>query len=684
MADLTYGKGDWRNFDQAVQKEWLVTNGLGGYASSTIINANTRKYHGLLVAALNPPVERTLLLAKLDERFEIKGRTYNLATNRTVQGVAEFGFIHQQRMLVDPFPRFIYSFADVFLEKQVFMVHNRNTTVILYRVKNGAAAAVLHLTPLVNCRDFHWTVRRGQITFETFDLPGGVEVKATPDVPPLKLVCNDGSFTRGEGWFDGMFYPAEEERGENAVEDHLVPGRFTVVLAPGEEKTITVLATTGNIDTADGERLLEGEKNRLDRLVREAVCRDELAGRLALAADAFVVWRKSTGTKSVIAGYPWFNDWGRDTMIALPGLTLVTGRYRDAGEILLTFGRYCKDGLLPNMFPDRAGQEPLYNTVDASLWYFHAVYKYLQYTGDKDFIFKHIYPVLNDIIHRHIEGTQFNIKMESDGLIRAGGPDNQLTWMDAKVDNWVVTPRQGKPVEISALWYNALRVMEYLTELAGGNFAHKELADKVFESFNREFWYEEGGYYYDVVGDEGKDPRFRPNQVLAMALPYSPVPPERARSALTRVWEELYAAYGLRSLSLYDPEFRGFYLGDRVKRDGAYHQGTVWSWLIGPFITAYRKAHDYSGASRRQAGLFIKPFREHMGDHGVGYISEIFDGNEPLIPRGCPAQAWGVAEVLRAYVEDVLEVGPGAKSAVDTQNTAVQVTEKRKLKQAEL
>lgn len=614
----------------------------------------------MLVASLNPPVERTLLLAKLDERFEAGGQVYNLATNRTEQGVSEFGFIHQQIMTADPVPGFIYSFADVFMEKRIFMPYGKNTTVILYRIKNGSSPATLRLVPMVNCRDFHWTVRRGQIAFETNEIQGGVEVRVTPGVPPLKIICSDGGFLRDDGWFTGMFYPAEDQRGENPVEDHYIPGHFTVGLTPGEEKSVTVLASIEDgglfYSNFDGGELLRVEEERRQALTQKANCPDMLSRCLTRAADAFVVWRKSTGKKSVIAGYPWFNDWGRDTMIALPGLTLVTGRHSDAAEILLTFARNCKDGLLPNMFPDSAGHEPLYNTVDASLWYFHAVYKYLQYTGDNNFIIENIYPVLKEIIRQHMEGTLFNIKMDGDGLIRAGGPENQLTWMDAKVDHWVVTPRHGKPVEISALWYNALMVMERLYNLAGEEFRLKGLAEKVRDSFEREFWYDQGGYYYDVVGREGPDDHFRPNQVLAMALPFSPVSPDRARKVLSRVWKELYATYGLRSLSIYHPGYRGVYQGDRVKRDGSYHQGTTWSWLIGPFITAYRKAHGYREEDRRQAELFIRPFRDHLRDHGVGFISEIFDGNEPVIPRGCIAQAWGVAEVLRAYVEDVLEL----------------------------
>ncbi|MFZ5597151.1 MAG: amylo-alpha-1,6-glucosidase [Bacillota bacterium] len=667
MITINLGKGDWPSFDGGVRREWLVTNGLGGYASSTVICANTRKYHGLLVASLAPPVRRTVLLSKVDERFEAGGRVYNLASNRTVHGVTESGFVHLQRVLVDEFPTFIYSFAGIFIEKTVFMTYRRNTTVILYRVRNGTCRGDLRLVPMVNQRDFHWTTRSGGISFniEPMSNPGGdaIKVSGDPSVPPLKIYCGGGgSFIPSGHWFEGMFYPGEEERGESPVEDHYVPGCFTISLEAGEEKVFTLVATIEDQPVESGEAgpvLLERERGRCRRLVRRSGAPDDFSRRLALASDAFVVWRKSTGTSSVIAGYHWFNDWGRDTMISLPGLTLVTGRYDDAREILLTFARHCKKGLIPNMFPDSPG-EPLYNTVDASLWFFNAVYKYLQYTGDLDFIREEMYPVLKEIAGWYVRGTDYNIRMDSDGLIMAGAPELQLTWMDAMVDGWVVTPRQGKPVEIAALWYNALRVLEEIAAGLGENTPFKGLSEKAGQSFEEKFWCEDGGYYCDVVNGDSRDQKLRPNQVIAMSLPYSPADPARARRAMGRVRQELHAAYGLRSLSYYDPDYRGVYTGDRVSRDGAYHQGTAWSWLIGPFITAYRKSMGYSPESRKEAEMFINPFREHLRDHGVGYISEIYDGNDTAAPRGCIAQAWGVAEVLRAYMEDILEIRPGS------------------------
>ncbi|MEW6275685.1 MAG: amylo-alpha-1,6-glucosidase [Bacillota bacterium] len=653
---MRFGKGEWPNFARGIENEWLVTNGLGGYASSTIIGANTRKYHGLLVAALNPPVQRVLMLAKLDERVEVDGRVYNLATNQTVGGVTEYGFIHLQQVHLSLFPVFTYSFADIFLHKQVFMINGENTTVVLYRIHNGGQPAVLRLVPLVNCRDFHGTTKKDQVKFSQQEAPYGVTIFSAGGIPALNLACSAGTYTPKDDWFYGMFYLREQERGLAAEEDHYLPGDFLISLAPEENKTVTFVATLEEMYTLDGQALVELETKRIQEMIDKAGFKDEFARRLIQAADAFIVKRQSTGAKSIIAGYHWFNDWGRDAMIALPGLTLVTGRFEDAREILSTFAAYCKDGLLPNMFPD-PGQEPLYNTVDASLWFFQAVYKYLQYTSDFRFV-QHLYPVLKEIVDAYIRGTHFNIKMDSDGLIRAGWPQTQLTWMDAKVGDLVVTPRHGKPVEINALWYNALCILRELATRFNDHFPYGNLPAKVKASFLKAFWYAEGSYLYDVVGEGGKDPALRPNQVLAVSLPYTMLNAGQGKKIIRRLWRELYATYGLRSLAPDHPEYRGVYAGDRLERDKAYHQGTVWSWLIGPFITAFRRVDNYSQPSRIQAARFIAPFRTHLANHGVGFISEIFDGNEPVIPRGCIAQAWGVAEVLRAYAEDVLEIAP--------------------------
>lgn len=659
-----YGKHDWRTFERGVEKEWLVTNGIGGYASSTLICANTRKYHGLLVAAHNPPGNRMLHLAKLDERLTAGGRTYNLAANSTESGVCESGYIHLQQVEVNPFPAFTFVFADITLKKTVFMVQGQNTTVIIYEIINGACPGVLRLHPMVNCRGYHYITNADQIEFTQLPFDGGVRINSRENTPPLLLTISAGVYIPGGDWFRGMFYLEEKERGENCFEDHYLPGYFEVPLAAGENKTVAVFASTQEIHAPDAAKLLAGERARVLDLEEQAGYGQDLARRLVRAADAYIVRRRSTGAKTVIAGYPWFTDWGRDTMIALTGLTLVTKRFADAREILLTYARQCRKGLLPNCFPDE-DEAPLYNTVDASLWYFYAVYKYLVYTGDLEFIREQVYPVLKDIIHWYINGTDYHICMDEDGLLHAGTPDVQLTWMDAKVDQWVVTPRNGKPVEVNALWYNAVCVQEGLARVFGEPPIRRNLAEQIKGGFTGVFWREKEGYLCDVIAPEGKDRQVRPNQLLAVSLPFSLMNEAQARRIVRRVWRELYVTCGIRSLSPENSAYQGIYTGDRVRRDGAYHQGTAWSWLMGPFVTAYRKAHNYSAASRVQAQLFLAPFHSHLRDRGIGHISEIFDGDEPVIPRGCFAQAWGVAEVLRAYVEDVLEIRPPALEKIE-------------------
>jgi predicted glycogen debranching enzyme len=440
-----------------------------------------------------------------------------------------------------------------------------------------------------------------------------------------------------------------------------MPGEFEVRLKGGG--SFAIVASTEPIKSINSQLLQVQEEMRLSQLMERAGYAQEFINRLVIAADNFIVQRESTATKSVIAGYPWFTDWGRDTMIALPGLTLVTKRFEEALEILNTFARYCKDGLIPNRFPDE-GLSPDYNTVDASLWFFHAVHQYLRYTGNYEVIEDAIYPVLKQIIECHLKGTHFNIHVTKDGLLAAGSSGQQLTWMDAKVDDWVVTPRHGKPVEINALWYNALRVMEKLAQSFGDESGeYSKLAQQVRKSFTREFWNDTAGCLYDVISEENngavhKDSSLRPNQIIAVSLPFSMLDHTKEAKIVSKVWQHLYIPYGLRSLSPQDPHYIGHYQGDRFHRDGAYHQGTAWSWLIGPFITAYRKVNEYSRESQVVAEKLIEPFKGQLMDHGVGSISEIFDGDHPHDPRGCIAQAWGVAEVLRAYVEEVLDIRP--------------------------
>jgi predicted glycogen debranching enzyme len=457
-----------------------------------------------------------------------------------------------------------------------------------------------------------------------------------------------------------MDSPYEHERGLNGTEDHYIPGYYEIELKPGEEKTFTMVCSAGEeIDTLDGEAMIAEEISRQKALrvkgrMGKDPGEDPFLDQLLEAADKFIVHRKSTNAKTVIAAYPWFTDWGRDTMIAMPGLTLSTGRYEDARDILLTFARYEKDGLIPNVFPDGEG-EPAYNTVDAALWYFEAVYRYLQVTKDLEFVQEHLLPVLERIIQGYQKGTCFQIGMQKDSLIAAGNEDTQLTWMDAKAGSWVVTPRHGKAVEINALWYNALRVMTEITGQCGADAsAYQKLAEKVKKSFQKVFWNEKANCLFDVVNEQGSDEKIRPNQILAVSLSFPVLSGEKAKGVVDKVHQKLYTALGLRTLNMEDPQYRGIYLGDQYARDGAYHQGTVWTWPLGRFITAYARVHAKEPGLKKQLEAFFLPFQDHLRDGCIGSISEIFDGNEPLLPRGCCAQAWSVSEILRAYVEDYL------------------------------
>ncbi|MCX8129258.1 MAG: amylo-alpha-1,6-glucosidase [Clostridia bacterium] len=649
---MEFGKENWRTFDKGIEKEWLLTNGIGGFASSTVIGANTRRYHGLLVASLRPPVNRHLIISKIDETITVGGKKYDLHSYRT-PGYTMEGYKNLQRVTVDPLPRFVFSIEDLFIEKKLCMVYGENTVVIVYRIINGGSKSRFSLTPLMNFRDYHHNSCRDHLRFSRSRYKSGIIVK--PDFYDLDInvFCSEGEFHElNDCYFMGMEYAVEAERGLHSIEDHYIPGYFDIDILPGEEKNITVIASVEKeIVNVDGPELMAKEEARYRKLVQDAGYRDRLAKELVIAADSFIVYRKSTDAKTIIAGYPWFTDWGRDTMIAFTGLTLVTKRFQDARDILYTFSRYVKDGLIPNMFSD-VGQEPAYNTVDAALWYFEAVNKYIEYTGDYTFIKKDIYDALTQILNKYIDGTHFKIKMDKDYLIGAGDEKTQLTWMDAKVGDWVVTPRHGKAVEINALWYNALMVMSKLSAQYGKDTGYYEgLARNVKDSFLKVFWNVQDGYLYDVVTNEYRDGKVRPNQIMAVSLSYPVLEGFQAEKVVRRVWKELYTAYGLRSLSPHDNEYRGIYIGDSYHRDGAYHQGTVWTWPLGQFITAYARVFGSSEKNKSILRRFFEPFRDHLEDACIGSISEIFDGNEPLTPRGCFAQAWSVGEILRAYIE---------------------------------
>jgi predicted glycogen debranching enzyme len=671
---IRLGQDVCTNLEAALRREWLETNGLGGFASSTINGINTRRYHGLLVAATKPPVGRFVLLSKLEETLRVGGRSFDLSANR-YPGVAHpQGFRYLRQFRLDPFPVFTFEVGGLEVEKTVFMVQGENTTVIQYEIKQRAASLpdeiTLEIRPLIAFRDYHSTTHENGSLNSKVDVVSGV-ASVTPyaGLPTLYFAHDANRLEQGAGWYRNFEYDAERERGLDFVEDLFNPLVLRFQLGSGKA---TVIASTEQRDAANAAQYRQTEMSRRRANAMRSPREDEFVKTLTAASDQFIVARGEQ--KTVIAGYHWFSDWGRDTMIALPGLTLPTKRYDVARSILRTFAQHVDRGMLPNRFPD-AGETPEYNTVDATLWFFEAVRAYLAYTGDLDFVGKDVYSVLTDIVCWHVRGTRFGIKVDPCGLLISGEPGVQLTWMDAKVGDWVVTPRYGKPVEIQALWYNALCIMEDLAQHLGDKPARERyggMATLAKWSFNRQFWNEKDNYLYDVVNGGPPDASIRPNQIFAVSLPYTMLSPERAEFVVRTVQQHLLTPYGLRSLAPTDPQYRGRYTGDPVSRDGAYHQGTVWPWLMGPFITAYIKVNRNSEPARQQVETWLGAFKEHLSDAGLGHISEVCGGDAPHQPGGCIAQAWSVAELLRATVEDVYGIRPVPRMQVQAMPEANQ------------
>jgi predicted glycogen debranching enzyme len=653
---IRFEKTVCQDLEIASRREWLEANGLGGYASSTIIGLNTRRYHGLLVAATQPPVGRTVLLSKLEETLIIGNQSgsdsgsesFDLSVNQYPGTTHPQGHIHLTSFRLDPFPRFVYEASGVEIEKSVFMVHGQNTTVIEYEMRGLPRNCKLEIRPLIAFRDYHATTHENRALNRAIETDGD-NLRITPyaGLPSLYL-AHQGDIHDSGYWYRNFEYERECERGLEFHEDLFNP--FTLILDFSRRRTHAVIASTSAIQLAAAEGLRNSEIERR-RMIACSVPETQLTRKLALAADQFIVKREDNHT--VIAGYPWFTDWGRDTMIALPGLTLSTGCPELTKSILRSFARSEDRGMVPNRFPD-GGADPEYNTVDATLWLFEAVRAYLAHTGDSEFIRAELFDVLADIIRWHECGTRYGIRADEDGLLIAGEPDTQLTWMDAKIGDQVVTPRQGKPVEIQALWYNALRIMEQLCALLarGAPCRYREMAEEVKASFEKIFWNPANQCLYDVIDGEHRDASIRPNQILAVSLPHKMVSPEQAVLIVDTVEHHLLTPYGLRTLSPTDPHYRGRYEGNAEARDRAYHQGTVWPWLLGPFITAYLEVHGRSAKTRKRVAAWLSPLAEFMETEGVGQLPEIFDGDAPHLPRGCIAQAWSVAELLRVCVEE--------------------------------
>ncbi|MEP6604068.1 MAG: amylo-alpha-1,6-glucosidase [Spartobacteria bacterium] len=657
-----------------LNREWLVTNGLGGYSSGTISGAITRRYHGLLIAALPAPLGRVVMWSHVSECLNFgNDDVVSLGAEERAGGQLDLkgaDYLREFR-LEDGLPVWIFHVRDIVLEKRVTMPHLQNTVHVSYRIVEGEARPRLELRPAFHFRHHEVQVNKGTSGPYKFSAVGArYEIAAArPGFPLLRMrMCGEATFTIAATEIPQVVYRSEQSRGYAHEGKLWSPGFFNVDLA--KEKAATLVASTEKweiVEVLAPEQTLISERQRRGRLLESAgqAAHEAFTAELTFAADQFVITpagrfeeaarAHATGdeVRTVIAGYHWFTDWGRDTMISLEGLTLTTGRWLEAGYILRTFAHYVRDGLIPNMFPDSA-KEGVYHTADATLWFFHALNRYLEITKDRTTL-KLLLPTLVDIVEHHLRGTKFNIHVDlADGLLVQGQEGYQLTWMDAKMGDWVVTPRRGKAVEINALWYNALRLLAKWLRDAGDGAAedYEQHAERAQASFNDRFWYADGGYLFDVVdcnGENGShDISFRPNQIFAVSLDHPVLAPERWNAVVDFVRQKLVTPLGLRSLSPDDPEYKPIYFGDLRSRDGAYHQGTVWAWLIGPLVDAWMKVHPDDKAGARK---FLETFPCHLSENGIGTISEVFDASEPHMAGGCIAQAWSVAEVLRCWVK---------------------------------
>lgn len=666
MNVVQFGSDVTGDLATAEKKEWLITNGLGGYGSGTIAGSMTRGYHGLLMAAVTPPTDRRLMSVKLEESVRYQNKTYELTSNRWNGGaVSPKGYENIfQFALEGSVPTWTYKLGEAVLEKRIWMVYGKNTTYVSYTLQSAAEAVHLTCIALCNNRPLHNT---GQLDWpqSVECLPDGVVVNsANPGASSLTLRMQDADFVKSTVQWKDFYLPAEQSRGLLDVDNHVQTATFQAAVQPGE--TLLFMASAEDTTSFD-ESALENRQRRDQELLdhwekaaNSAATSEtpDWVKQFVLAADQFVVDRRieepdgNGGTKvvdgkSVIAGYHWFGDWGRDTMISLPGLTLVTGRADEARTILSTFSNFISQGMLPNNFPDSSGAPPGYNTIDATLWYFEAIRSYFQATGDKQLLGE-LYPKLQDIINKHVEGTgRYNIKLDpTDSLLYGGAEGVQLTWMDAKVNGKVITPRIGKPVEISVLWYNALKAMvNFAATLGHDSQTYQTMAAATLDGFQR-FWNAEKGYCFDVLdGPFGHESLLRPNQLFAVSLPESPLTPAQQKGVVNSCTEHLLTPYGLRSLASFESGYIGVYTGDQFHRDSAYHQGTVWGWLIGPYVKAHWKVYRDVQAVRK----LLDDLKENLLIAGVGSFSEIFDGDAPNVPKGCVAQAWSVAQTLEAY-----------------------------------
>ena len=669
------------SFEDAITKEWIVTNGLGGYASSTVLGVNTRKYHGLLIAALHPPRDRRVFLTKLDEDIIIERETYRLGANEFQNGFFPQGYNFLKQFSISPFPEYIYAMQNVEAQKTIFMPYRKNAVIAVYNILNNNPFDIkVQIFPIINGRYFHSVTDRSKVPAEFVQRQDDnkAEMSLKLHQPVLMMKATKGYYSKTGKWVEQIYLREEADRGESCFDDCYQPGYFETDVRAGQNESFAITAVADeNEDNAkevlaelpsktyDVKNLYEREIERHESFLTKfydshsSIPPNDWVSWLVLAADSFIVEGASDDQRDVIAGYHWFGAWGRDTFVSLPGLMLVTGRFEDARNIFVSFKECFKQGLIPNFLPDET-EQAVYNTVDATLWYVDATLQYLKYTGDFGFVKDQLWEMLKTFVEYHVKGTLFDIRVDNDGLL-SHGP--QLTWVDAAVDGKPVNPRAGKAVEVQALWYNSLRTLELLANRFDERSEAEEygqMAEKARESFVEKFWSAEKNYLFDVVSEHGNDDSLRPNQILATALDFTMLDNARNEKIVDALQHELLTPYGLRTLGRKDSRYVGIYAGNRGSRDNAYHNGTVWPWLLGPFTTAFLRVKGHTEFTRKCAMKnFLMPlFAEQIFEGGLGTLSEIFDGDPPHRPRGCISQAWSVAEPLRAYVEDVMQTRP--------------------------
>ena len=670
MITYQYTQKDWTTFKEGIKREWAVTNGIGGYAGSSMIGAHSRTHQGYLIASLHAPIERYLVFSKINETVTVGTRTVSFETSQH-RASGKTVYAEGQKFLTsfiyDGSVHYAYETDNFSFEKHITLKRNANVCAVSYELTAGDSDCTFTLTPLFNYREHSESSTPDTLKFETFteDRAFYLVPEKNKDIA-IRFQTSEGTFSERETVYDiDMQLQIEVDLETDGLDCHYCPVDLSIAVPANTTKKVSILCSIGDVNerpspvsATEAFSILEENARCHAELFEKAGYRDSFANQLVLASDQFLTYRESTKMMTVLAGLPWFTDWGRDTMIAFTGLTLCTKRFKEAEEILLTFARYIRHGIVPNMFPDD-NMPPLYNTVDASLWYFYAVYQYLNYNPAAEaetFVKEQIFPHLKEIVSAYEKGTDFSIYMEDDGLIHAGSGLDQITWMDVRVGDWVATPRHGKPVEINALWYNALRIMESLCEKFDEDAsAYRTRANQVKESFNAKFWDSSNQCLFDVVDGDEPDDHIRPNQIYAVSLPFSLLPEEQEKAVVALVEKELFVGCGLRSLAPDHPDYHGIYCGALAKRDAAYHQGTAWGFLLGGFFSAYMKVNHHSSSAAENAIRMLEPVRKHLTDSGcIGSISEIFDGDAPHNPRGCYAQAWSVGEVLRCYCEDIL------------------------------